>query len=358
MQEEKKFVAMHTPCPSVNGFHCTNITRLIYIQSSSDSIVGDAQKTNLIESLLLGIPIPQIFVSQRADGVWDVIDGLQRLSTIYQFMGILKDHDGKNVKPLILMKAKYLPSMEGVMWNHLDNPERSLSQDLRLIIKRSKINASIILKESDDNTKYDLFQRLNTGGSNLSAQEVRNCMLMMLDKTFHTWLSELSKFGPFDECVFLSEHLIEEAYDLELVLRFVIFSLIDEKDLNKLGDIGIFVTDNMTKIAKDIDFNREEFGDLFRKTFQLLNDELGEDPFRRFDPVKKKFAGKFLLSLFEVVAFGVAWNLKRGIAVTDVRKKVEMLSSNREYMDFCGAGANAASRVKRMIKLGRKVFSV
>jgi len=47
------------------------------------------QKSRLIESLLLGIPIPQIFVSQRADGVWDVVDGLQRLSTIFEFAGIL-----------------------------------------------------------------------------------------------------------------------------------------------------------------------------------------------------------------------------------------------------------------------------
>src|SRR5215204_5137795 len=54
----------------------------------------DAQKTSLIESILLGIPIPSVFVSQRADGVWDVVDGLQRLSTIFQFMGIFKDENG------------------------------------------------------------------------------------------------------------------------------------------------------------------------------------------------------------------------------------------------------------------------
>ena len=52
---------------------------------------SDTQKTNLIESILLGIPLPPIFVSQRSDGVWDVVDGLQRLSTIFQLLGILKD---------------------------------------------------------------------------------------------------------------------------------------------------------------------------------------------------------------------------------------------------------------------------
>lgn len=132
---------------------------------------SDSQKTNLIESILLGIPIPPVFVSQRKDGIWDVVDGLQRLSTIYQFMGILKDENSNNVDPLILSGTKYLPSLEGKKWNNPDDVENSFSQELRLIIKRSKINVSIVLKESDETAKYDLFQRLNTGGSDLSPQE-------------------------------------------------------------------------------------------------------------------------------------------------------------------------------------------
>ena len=53
------------------------------------------QKSRLVESILLGIPIPQIFVAQRPDGIWDVVDGVQRLSTIYQLAGILRDEKGK-----------------------------------------------------------------------------------------------------------------------------------------------------------------------------------------------------------------------------------------------------------------------
>jgi len=132
------------------------------------------QKSRLIESILLGIPIPQIFVAQREDGVWDVVDGLQRLSTIYQFAGILQDKDKKVVPPLELERTKYLPSLEGKKWDDPDDPDNSLTSSQRLIIKRSKIDVSIILRESDEASKYELFQRLNTGGSPLSEQEVRN----------------------------------------------------------------------------------------------------------------------------------------------------------------------------------------
>lgn len=67
------------------------------------------QKSKLIESILLGIPIPSIFVSQRDDGVWDVVDGLQRLATIFEFVGILKDEMGTRLPPSSLLETEYLP---------------------------------------------------------------------------------------------------------------------------------------------------------------------------------------------------------------------------------------------------------
>ena len=181
-----------------------------------------AQKTNLIESILLGIPIPPIFVSQRSDGIWDVVDGLQRLSTIYQFIGILRNEKGKLVEPLVLDETKYLPSLGGVTWDN-DEVHKALPTEARLLVKRSKISASIILRESDETAKYDLFQRLNTGGSQLSPQEVRNCILVMINSDLYSWLRELADFLPFRNCIALSDRPIEESYDLELALRFLVF---------------------------------------------------------------------------------------------------------------------------------------
>jgi uncharacterized protein with ParB-like and HNH nuclease domain len=151
------------------------------------------QKSRLIESLLLGIPIPQIFVAQRADGVWDVVDGLQRLSTVFQFVGVLLDEDGKKIPPLVLEATPYLPSLQGRKWEDNDHPDQSLTSTQRLLIKRAKINVSIILKESDEMAKFELFQRLNTGGSMLSEQEVRNSILVMMNRNFYRWMRDLSQ---------------------------------------------------------------------------------------------------------------------------------------------------------------------
>ena len=64
-------------------------------------------------------PISPVFVSQRNDGVWDVVDGLQRLSTIFEFLRILKDENKDLKPPLVLDKARYLPSHEGVIWESI-----------------------------------------------------------------------------------------------------------------------------------------------------------------------------------------------------------------------------------------------
>ena len=63
------------------------------------------QKSRLIESILLGIPVPQIFVAQREDGIWDVVDGVQRLSTIFQLAGMLKDEQGERLPPVLFQNS-------------------------------------------------------------------------------------------------------------------------------------------------------------------------------------------------------------------------------------------------------------
>jgi hypothetical protein len=317
---------------------------------------SDVQKTNLIESILLGIPIPPVFVSQRTDGVWDVVDGLQRLSTIYQFMGILKDENSNNIAPLTLSGTKYLPSLEGKTWNDPDDPESSFSQELRLIIKRSKINVSIILKESDETAKYDLFQRLNTGGSDLSPQEVRNCILVMLNKDFYTWLQSLASYPAFQECVSLSDRPIQESYDLELALRFLIFSCIDEAELDQLGDVGIFITEKMRAMATDNTFDRAGWEALFKQTFDLLQGSLSEESFKRYSNEKQKFTGGFLLSQYEVVAYGVGYNLQNGNPVKNIREKAANIWSNDRYTDWSGSGITATRRLPRILPFGREVF--
>jgi uncharacterized protein with ParB-like and HNH nuclease domain len=145
---------------------------------------SDEQKTKLIESVLLRIPVPPIFVAQDSNGKWDVVDGVQRLGTILEFLGILKDPTDRLREPLILQGTKLLPELEGYSFSHPPTPEPAFDIPLQLDFKRSRLDIEIILKESDPSTKYELFERLNTGGSIASDQEVRNCVLVWINEDF------------------------------------------------------------------------------------------------------------------------------------------------------------------------------
>lgn len=313
------------------------------------------QKSNLIESIFLGIPIPPIFVSQRNDGVWDVVDGLQRLSTIYQFVGILKDENNKSIPPLILEKTKYLPSLEGMQWDGTEDPDKSLTPEQRLLIKRTKISVSIVLRESDAIAKYELFQRLNTGGSNLTPQEVRNCIMVMVNPSFHEELHELSKYLPFQEAIALSQNNLDEQYDIELALRFLVFSTISMEIYDRSADVGVYITDQMITMAQDPEFDWPSMKVRFRETFNCITTALGSNAFRRF--ADGEFKGGFLLSPFEVIAYGLGYNYPHFPTPDEIKFKVEQLYENDIYKQWSGSGVRANSRLPRLIPLGRELFT-
>ena len=315
----------------------------------------DTQKTRFIESLFLDIPVPPIFVSQRPNGVWDVVDGLQRLSTIFQFTGKLKNKEGGKVDLLQLKNPEYIESLEDISWEG-GNVNKILPTKLKLQFKRSRINVSIILKESDPDAKYTLFQRLNTGGTNLTSQEIRNCSMIMIDNTFFEWVKKLASFLPFKSCTDLSEKSIDESYDTELVLRFLVFTLATEDEIRDMKDIGSYLDSKAIALAKDKNFNRDSFEILFKETFEMINNNLGGDAFKRYDANKVKFLGGFLVSAYEAISYGVAYNIKLSSLTDALMPSVINLWSNQEYIDSSGAGKNANQRVRKVTMLGRRIF--
>ncbi|MCP1764845.1 DUF262 domain-containing protein [Bradyrhizobium japonicum] len=124
------------------------------------------QKSKLVESLLLGIPLPSIFVFEKQDSTWELIDGLQRISTLLEFMGELKDIATGQVKaPTALVATRYLPSLDRAVWERSElitdvpsDSQNPLTGPQQLAIKRSRLSVEILKRPSDNATKYDLFQ--------------------------------------------------------------------------------------------------------------------------------------------------------------------------------------------------------
>ncbi|MDM8552892.1 DUF262 domain-containing protein [Desulfobacterales bacterium HSG2] len=128
---------------------------------------SEHQQSRFVESILLGIPIPPIFVAEDEKGRWELIDGLQRLSTVFSFFGVLKTLPQKN--NWTLQKGDLIRTLEKYSC-------KDLPLKFQLNIKRSTCRIEIIRWNSRYDMRFELFNRLNTGGSPLTSQEIRNCI--------------------------------------------------------------------------------------------------------------------------------------------------------------------------------------
>jgi hypothetical protein len=319
---------------------------------------SDTQKTRLIESILLGIPIPPVFVAQRKDGVWDVVDGVQRLSTIFQFFGELKGEDGKEIDPLVLQKTKFLPSLEGRTWSG----PNTIGKEQQLYIKRAKIDVNIVLKESDKRSKYELFMRLNTGGATLTPQEVRNCLMIMAYRETYDWIKGLAENADFLNTVSLSEKDKQEQYAMELVTRFLTFRTMPEKELSDVADIGDFLNDALGSLHEMASSRKRRAAEeqIFAATFRILNEQLQDDAFRRWHDGKKKFLGAFSIASYEVVAMGIGFHAAPDgtlpISISAIPDKVKSVWDDPTFLKHSGSGARASYRIPKIIPMGRELF--
>lgn len=318
---------------------------------------SDYQKTKLIESIMLNIPIPPIFVSQDEEGVWDIIDGVQRLSTIFQFYGILRDEDENLQEPLVLQSTESLPSFAGMTWNGKEEGLR-FTKEQQLAFKRSRLDVTIIKKESDENTKYELFQRLNTGGSLLSNQEVRNCLIIMTNNNFYKFIIELDKIESFKDTIPISDRKSDEQYRIELIIRLLVAI---NMDLSKCGDyqeLSELLDKEILKICKIKNYQFEEINRKFTTTFNLLYGVLNENVFKKY--FDNKFKGPFLSSAYQTIAIGTFTNIDEIIKLPDYGKwledKIKEIYNDETYIKYTTPGARAIPRFKELSELGMRYF--
>jgi len=312
-----------------------------------------SRKTRFIESLLLGIPVPPIFVYQDEDGVWELIDGLQRLSTIFEFVGILRLADCSIAEPTILEGTKSLPSLADKYWEASSvNIDDGIGSSQQIQIKRARMRVEILKPESDPRAKYELFQRLNTGGVELTEQEVRNCIALMINKKFHFWLLDCASNKDFLTTIDQTENALEKQSAVELALRFIVFR---KKPYQPGLDVHEYLDEAMIDLALDNDFDFESERATFNRTFSILNQTLDSRAFKRWD--NNQFSGKFLMSVFEVIAISLSKNLGK-IEKLDPKKqkqfieqKAKDLWSNPKFTANSGAGIRGTTRLKNLLPM-------
>lgn len=308
-----------------------------------------SQQSKLIESILVGVPLPSIFVYQNKDGKWEVVDGVQRISTILQFVGELMDDKGKKLDSTILEETKLLRLLKDISWNDLES-------ELQLDFKRSRIEVKIIKYLSDKNAKFEVFQRLNYSPTTLSGQEYRNALAIMANKRFYQWNLELSQYENFKRCIDLTERWVLEKYDQELVLRLFVFprfpfkkGKVDEY----LNDSIFYEDDSLLNQIESGSFDLKKEERKFKKTFDLLMNAKGQDVFQ-----KPGRGQQFLESYYEAIAIGLYWNVDQydDKDSANIRTKIDEIENQEEFQKGKGVGTNSEVRIRKIVPFAKEYF--
>jgi len=307
----------------------------------------EEQRTRFIESILLGIPIPPIFVAEDGNGVWELVDGLQRTSTVLSFFGVLKSKDEgiKEKNHWVLGIGDKIKTLDGFSYE-------TLPSVFKLNIKRSTCRVEILRLNSDYDMRFELFNRLNTGGSPLTAQEVRNCIYRDISSDFNDFLKRISSNRNFLELLGLENEKLEQLYHEELALRFI--SLY--KNRNKINtSISQHMTLFMKQALDNKNFDYQQYENIFSTLFKLLNQTpLTKSIFRQ------KESGQFTTSLYDVITIGVSENYDyyKDKSAQDILSKINNEVHKDEVLKKFSrkGGNNQTGKIINRLKEARRIF--
>lgn len=315
---------------------------------------SEHQITSFIESLLLGFPVPAIFVAETEDGVWELVDGLQRVSSVFGFMKIKRLSDGVLAAPntpdrlgFSSKKGSKLPLLEGFSFDEL-------SMRSKLTLKRTYCRVEVIRVGSASNMKYEVFERLNTGGSKLEPQEIRNAIFRAVDPDFVSFCDTLTELPDFQSSLVLSDYQNQSMYDKGLVLRFL---TLKNNYQNFDHDVEPFITSYIKSIiSKELPFDTESEAKLFARTFKLINECFGENAFKHEKTGVPK--GPFSVYVFDAISIGIATNIDQAEALPaeELKRRCSALKSAPEFLDNTGSGGNTREKMGARIDTAIRII--
>jgi hypothetical protein len=302
------------------------------------------QKSRLIESVLLRIPLPAFYFSSDTEGYMQVVDGVQRLSTIHEFV--------RN-NSFTLQHLEYLDrELGGKAFSEIKGTTWAKR------INATQIIVNVIDPQTPLRVKFDIFKRINTGGTPLKAQEIRHCMS---GKRSRELLKRLTALKSFDESTGgrLSGHL--RMADRELALRWVAFTILE--NLNDYGGDEIASLDdllNVTTIRIDSDesININRLIDQFDRAMTLARELFGNHTFRKW-MLEDNYRYPLNRALFEAISVPLGQIKTTNLA--SMKKEIQLAfrklcSEDSFFVSSISAGTGDPKKVRYRMEKAKELF--
>jgi hypothetical protein len=302
------------------------------------NIWKDNVKSRLIESILIRIPLPAFYMDATHEDKWLVVDGLQRLSALKQFV---------IDKTLKLTGLEYLKELENKTYDQLDRRYQRR-------IEETQVTVYLIEKGTPVEVKYNIFKRINTGGVPLSSQELRHALNPGKANKF---LIKLTESQEFKKVIPLSDSKRKRMDDREFVLGFLAFYLTSYKDYkdstrDAFLSRALFIANNLSE--EELEKIEQRFKYIMLVAYEIF----GTDAFRKISYKNKK---KYPInkSLFEVWSVNLSQLNDKEIEILKKRKK--RLSDHFSFFvdndkEFLTSISQAANRIEYRFSTIEKII--
>ena len=293
-------------------------------------IWSDVQKSRLIESLLLKIPIPVFYVSADDHDNWAVVDGVQRMSTVYDYV-----RGGFSLSGL-----EYLGDLHGLKYDDLPrNMVRRISE--------TQLIVNVIEPGTPIEVMFNIFHRINTGGMVLNGQEIRHALNPGPVRGY------LRRLASSDEFLRATANSIKETRmeDRECALRFLAFYITPWENYAE-HDLDGYLVEAMRQLNKMRKQELDELEGIFKKTMTAAADIFGDEAFRKRTNDEDR-RGRVNKALLEAWSVGLARRSPRDIAtLVRNRKRLQkrfttLLRDDWEFYTSVSTSTGAPQRVKK-----------
>lgn len=302
----------------------------------------DARSSRLIESAILEVPLPVFYLAEGSDSAQEVIDGQQRLSAFFRFL----DNE------YALRGLKALPGLIGKRYRDLDKPVQKLVRDC-------PVRTVVFKRESDENLRFEIFERLNTGAVPLNAQELRNCIYR---GRYNDLLQKLSHDPEYMRLMGLRAPE-KRMRDVEYVLRFAAFY--HATYLKYKPSMAQFLNEDMRAHQNITPEQANQLEAAFKRSIALVWSLLGANAFKRYyrgdskQPDGRWEPRKFNAALYDVLMYGFAEvDKNRVMANLDAIHEalIVLMTESQEFIDSIESSTSSVRMVRQRFDIWRQVL--
>lgn len=307
----------------------------------NDDLWDDGKQSRLIESILISFPLPAFYFDGTDDNKWLVVDGLQRLSAIRNF--IIK-------KTLRLQNLEFLKKdLTGLSFDELPRP-------LQRKIEETQIVAYVIKPGTPQKVKFNIFRRINTGGLVLEPQEIRHALNQGVPAKYVAELAQLKSFKKATEDKISSSRM----QDREFVTRFIAFYLTSPD--NYVPDLDTFLNNSMAALSSLDKSILEKMKNDFTSAMDYSRKIFGNWAFRKADlyPEKRKPINKALFEVWSVNIAKLSENQRKSLFDKKdllMKRFADIMRNNEKFVRSISSGTGGKTEVVERFKVIKELVN-